>query len=117
CLTDYAQQQWAVSLRTAEYGRTLAGILNLAKARCYYAGLPHGIGDLAVLRCLQEWQLAGGELDTQVIDASLAEFAAAYGSALRTRWRLPLEMRELIAAIYHLGGRVYSREALVMSMA
>ncbi|MQU27840.1 HDOD domain-containing protein [Pseudomonas helleri] len=117
CLADYAQQQWAVSLRTAEYGRTLAGILNLDKASCYYAGLLHRMGDLAVLRCLQEWQLAGGELDTQMIDASLAEFGAAYGSALRTRWRLPLELRELIAAIYHLGGGVYSREALVMNLA
>ena len=69
CLADHAQQQWALSLRTAESGRTLAGILNLDKARCYYAGLLHRIGDLAVLRCLQEWQLAGGELDTQVQNA------------------------------------------------
>ncbi|MGB8971034.1 MAG: histidine kinase, partial [Pseudomonas capeferrum] len=28
-----------------------------------------------------------------------------------------LELRELIAAVYHLGGGVYSREALVMNMA
>lgn len=28
-----------------------------------------------------------------------------------------MELRELIAAIYHLGGGVYSREALVMNMA
>lgn len=47
----------------------------------------------------------------------MAEFSAAYGSALRTRWRLPLELRELIAATYQLGGGVYSREALVMNMA
>lgn len=66
---------------------------------------------------MQEWQQAGGELDTTAIDASLAEFGAAYGSALRTRWRLPLELRELIAAIYHLGGGVYSREALLMNLA
>ena len=36
---------------------------------------------------------------------------------MRTRWRLPLELRELIAAIYHLGGGVYSREALLMNLA
>ena len=39
------------------------------------------------------------------------------GLSLRTRWRLPLELRELIAAMYHLGGGVYSREALVMNLA
>ena len=117
CLADYAEQQWAVSRRAADYGRALAAQLNLDQERCYCAGLLHRLGDLAVLRCLEEWQQAGGELDTQAIDASLAEFGAAYGSALRTRWRLPLELRELIAAIYHLGGGVYSREALVMNLA
>lgn len=116
CLADYAERQWKVSLRTAEYGRTLAVQLHLDQERCYCAGLLHRLGDLAVLRCLQEWRLAGGELDTQQIDESLAEFGAAYGSALRTRWRLPLELRELIAAAYHLGGGVYSREALVMNL-
>ena len=116
-LADYAEHQWAVSLRAAEYGRTLANMLNLDQERCYCAGLLHRLGDLAVLRCLQNWQQAGGELDTAVIDESLDEFGAAYGSALRTRWRLPLELRELIAAVYHLGGGVYSREALVMNLA
>ena len=117
CLADYAERYWALSLRAADYGHTLAGMLNLDQERCYCAGLLHRLGDLAVLRCLQEWQQAGGELDTRAIDASLAEFGAAYGSALRTRWRLPLELRELIAAIYHLGGGVYSRESLVMNLA
>jgi len=35
----------------------------------------------------------------------------------RNCWRLPLELRELIAAVYGLGGGVYSRESLVMNMA
>lgn len=30
---------------------------------------------------------------------------------------MPLELRELIASIYQLGGGVYSREALVMNLA
>ena len=38
--------------------------------------LLHRLGVLAVLRCLQEWQQGGGELDTRAIDASLAEFGA-----------------------------------------
>jgi HD-like signal output (HDOD) protein len=78
----------------------------------------HRLGDLALLRCLQEWKQAGGEMDDrEAVGEALAEFSAAYGSALRTRWRLPLELRELIAATYQLGGGVYSREALVMNMA
>ena len=117
-LSDYAERYWDLSLHTAEYARTLARLLDLDQARCYCAGMLHRLGDLALLRCLQEWKQAGGELDEQeAVGEALAEFSAAYGSALRTRWRLPLELRELIAATYHLGGGVYSREALVMNMA
>jgi HD-like signal output (HDOD) protein/ActR/RegA family two-component response regulator len=116
-LADYAERYWELSLHIAEYGRTLARLLDLDQERCYCAGMLHRLGDLALLRCLQEWKQAGGELDDQEeIGDALAEFGAAYGSALRTRWRLPLELRELIAAVYQLGGGVYSREALVMNI-
>ena len=117
-LADYAERYWELSLHTAEYARTLARLLDLDQARCYCAGMLHCLGDLALLRCLQEWKEAGGELDEwQEVGDALTEFGAAYGSALRTRWRLPLELRELIAAVYQFGGGVYSREALVMNMA
>ena len=118
CLADYAERYWELSLHTAEYARTLARLLDLDQERCYCAGMLHRLGDLALLRCLEEWHQAGGELDErEEVGEALAHFAAAYGSGLRTRWRLPLELRELIAAAYQLGGGVYSREALVMSVA
>jgi HD-like signal output (HDOD) protein/CheY-like chemotaxis protein len=118
CLADYAERYWGLSLHTAEYARTLARLLDLDQERCYCAGMLHRLGDLALLRCLQEWQQAGGALDEQEeVGEALAQLGAAYGSALRTRWRLPLELRELIASAYQLGGGVYSREALVMNMA
>ena len=118
CLADYAERYWGLSLHTAEYARTLARLLDLDQERCYCAGMLHRLGDLALLRCLQEWQQAGGELDElQEVGEALAKFGASYGSALRARWRLPLELRELIASAYQLGGGVYSREALVMHMA
>ncbi|MCK9813441.1 response regulator [Pseudomonas sp. MAFF 302046] len=117
-LADYAERYWNLSLHTAEYGRSLARLLDLDQERCYCAGLLHRLGDLALLRCLQEWKQAGGALDDQEeIGDALEEFSAAYGSALRTRWRMPLELRELIASVYALGGGVYSREALAMNLA
>ncbi|WP_448176813.1 HDOD domain-containing protein [Pseudomonas putida] len=116
-LAEHAARYWNLSLHTAEYGRTLARMLELDEGRCYCAGLLHCLGDLAVLRCLQEWRLAGGDLDERNVQQSLEEFGAAFGSALRTRWRLPLALRELIAAIYQLGGGVYSLEILAMNLA
>ncbi|MNY50284.1 HDOD domain protein [compost metagenome] len=93
-------------------------MLDLDQERCYCAGMLHRLGELALLRSLQEWKQAGGELDEwEEVGNALAQFGAAYGSALRTRWRLPLQLRGLIAAVYELGGGVYSREALVMNMA
>lgn len=116
-LARHASHFWDLSLHTAEYARSLARLLELDEERCYCAGLLHCLGDLAVLRCLQEWCLAGGELDEDQVQLALNEFGAAFGSALRTRWRLPLSLRELIAAIYQLGGGVYSREILAMNLA
>lgn len=118
CLADYAERYWELSLHTGEYARMLARLLDLEQERCYCAGLLHRLGDLALLRCLEEWTQAGGELDeSEEVGNLLDQFGASFGSALRTRWRLPLELRELIAAAYGLGGGVYSREALVMNMA
>ncbi|HKS14916.1 MAG TPA: HDOD domain-containing protein [Pseudomonas sp.] len=116
-LARHAEHYWNLSLRTAEFASGLARQLGLDHERCYCAGLLHCLGDLAVLRCLQEWQLAGGALEARDINKSLEDFGAAFGSALRTRWRLPLTLRELIAAIYQLGGGVYSREILAMNLA
>ncbi|MET0950405.1 MAG: HDOD domain-containing protein, partial [Pseudomonas sp.] len=95
-----AHELWALSQRTAEYGRTLARMLELDTERCFCAGLLQTLGDLAVVGCLQEWLQAGGEMSDEQISQSLEQYSAAFGSALRTRWRLPLELRELIAAVY-----------------
>ena len=116
-LRDYAERYWQLSQRTADYARSLGRMLDLDHERCYSAGILHRLGDLALLRCLQDWLQGGGELDDEAIGESLYTFGAAYGSALRTRWRLPLELRQLIAAVYSLEGGVYSREALVMNLA
>jgi HD-like signal output (HDOD) protein/ActR/RegA family two-component response regulator len=112
-----ASQVWDISRRTAGYARILARTLDLDHERCYCAGLLRGLGDLSVIRCLQEWQQAGGTLDEAIIARAVEQYAAAFGSALRTRWRLPLELRELIAAVYQYNTGVYTREVLAMNLA
>ncbi|TVT91586.1 HDOD domain-containing protein [Pseudomonas sp. RGB] len=116
-LVAYAERHWQLSQDTADYARHLARMLELDHERCYSAGILHRLGDLALLRCLEDWRQGGGALDDEAIGESLATYGAAYGSALRARWRLPLELRQLIASIYSLEGGVYSRESLVMNLA
>ncbi|WP_122445817.1 HDOD domain-containing protein [Pseudomonas viridiflava] len=112
-----ASQFWTLSQRTADYARILGGMLELDVERCFCAGMLQSLGDLAVLGCLQEWLLAGGELNEQAIDQALEQYSASFGSALRTRWRLPLELRELIAAVYQYNTGIYKREVLAMNLA
>jgi HD-like signal output (HDOD) protein len=112
-----ANECWGLSQRTANYARTLARMLELDHERCHCAGLLRNLGDLAVLRCLQEWSLSGGALNDELISVALNRYCAAFGSALRTRWRLPLELRELIAAVYQYNTGVVTREVLAMSVA
>ncbi|VTQ75933.1 putative response regulator [Pseudomonas aeruginosa] len=65
---------------------------------------------------MQDWCDGGGALDEARLDELLGRFGASFGSALRARWRLPLELRRLIAAAYQFGG-VLSREELILSLA
>ncbi|MNF75385.1 Transcriptional regulatory protein BaeR [compost metagenome] len=109
---------WSQSQRTAELARWLAQCLEGDAERCYTAALLHLLGDLAVLRSIQSWRdLGGEELTEEQVEDALRSHAAPYGSALRTRWRLPLELRQLIAAVFQLGGGVYSKDALILHVA
>ena len=115
-LAELASSAWDSAQRSAELARWLAGELNLDAELCFTAGLLHNIGELALLRSLQDWQDAGGVLRDEDIHQSFQQRAAGFGSALRIRWRLPFGLRELIAAFYNLGSGVFSREALVLNL-
>lgn len=102
--------------QTAELAGWLAAELDLDSERCYTAGLLHNLGDLAVLRALQQWVDRGGELTEERLAHALREHASPFGWTLRTRWRLPITLRELVTAYYQLGHGVFAREALVLSL-
>lgn len=114
-LTDQAQMFWKRSLATAELARTLARQQGIDQEICYCAGLLHRLGELALLRTLHEWKLAGGKLEEGQVESVIQRFGANFGSTLRARWRLPLDLRELIASVYALMG-VYGKPALVMNL-
>lgn len=102
--------------RSAELAHWLAAQLRLDHELCYTAALLHNIGELALLRSLQDWQQGGRNLHDTDIAEAMGQRAAGFGSALRIRWRLPLGLRELIAAFYALGTGVFSRETLVLNL-
>lgn len=108
-----AAERARAAARLAEW---LARRLKLDAELCFTAGLLHNIGDLALLRSLQDWLDGGGELDEAALQRALRERAAGFGSALRTQWRLPLGLRQLVRAFYSLGAEAFTSEALVLNL-
>lgn len=115
-LAELADIAWREAQRSAELGYWMASELDLDAELCYTAGLLHNMGELALLRSLQDWQDAGGTLEDDALESVMRKRAAGFGSALRIRWRLPFGLRELVAAFYGLGSGVFSREALTMNL-
>lgn len=115
-LAELAGQLSAQALRTARLASWLARQLKLDGELCYTAGLLQNLGELALLRSLQEWLDSGGALDEPTLQRTLHERAAGFGSALRAQWRLPLGLRQVVSAYYSLGAGALSREALVLNL-
>jgi len=115
-LIELGKSAWDNAQRGAELAHWLANELHLDSELCFTAALLHNIGELALLRSLQDWQDAGGALRDEDIHLNFQQRAASFGSALRIRWRLPFGLRELIAAFYNLSNGVFSREALVLNL-
>ncbi|MCF6780465.1 HDOD domain-containing protein [Stutzerimonas stutzeri] len=116
---DLARQAAHVSeqaQRAAKLAGWLARRLKLDASLCYTAGLLHSLGELAVLRSLQNWLDSGGELGVEELPTLLRTHAAGFGSSLRIQWRLPLGLRQAIAGYYGLGAEVFTREALVLNL-
>nr|WP_272886585.1 HDOD domain-containing protein [Stutzerimonas kunmingensis] len=115
-LNHQAASSTSCAQRAADLAYWLAGRLKLDTELCYTAGLLHNIGELALLRSLQEWLDSGSELTEDEILCALRERSASFGSALRVRWRIPLRLRQLIAGFYSLGAEVFTREVLVLNV-
>lgn len=107
----------AEAQRAAQLAEWLARKAKLDVELCYTAGLLHNIGELALLRTLQDWLDSGEGLEEEQIASVLAGYAAGFGSALRSRWALPLQLRQVSSAFYGLAADVVCREALVLNLA
>lgn len=115
-LVEHAETAAQRARSAARLAQWLASHLKLDAELCYTAGLLHNIGELTLLRTLQDWLDGGGELDEAALQRALSERAAGFGSALRKQWRLPLGLRQLIRAFYALGAETFTSEALVLNL-
>lgn len=97
--------------------RRLAMSLGRPGTDVFSAGLLSRVGELAVIKVLQQYLSQGGALADEEIDASIGRWAQAYGNRLKIQWRLPLGLRELIGAVHRLPRDSTSQDQILMRAA
>lgn len=116
-LKSLASAHHAATLQVAQQARVLALRLNKEPAPFQQAGLLSRLGELAVLRVLNQYVITGGELEDGEAVSALSQWSQAYGNRLKVQWRLPLGLRELIGSVHSLPGDCTREDRLVMRAA
>lgn len=101
----------------AELALHLAETCHIPGEACYTAALLHCIGELAVLQQAQRWLDDGNPLPAEALHEALEECSRPFAAHLKVQWRLPLALRELIAAVYFLDERQVGRDRRIMHAA
>lgn len=101
-LKSLATEHHATALKVSQQAWTLALRLKKEPSAFQQAGLLSRLGELAVLKVLNQYVAAGGELEEGEAAKALQHWSQAYGNRLKIQWRLPLGLRELIGAVHFL---------------
>lgn len=117
-LAERAQMEQEQALRVADAARALAKKVGDNPAIYYTAGLLSRSGELAALKVMQnQCDQSGEPPENEQIDAAIATWAEKLGNRIKVQWHLPLDLRELIGAVYFLSRGNVSRSKLVMRAA
>lgn len=101
----------------AREARQLAGDMRLDQSEFHSAALLSRIGELAVLKVMQQFVDGGGKLTDEQLENGLKAWAQAYGNRLKVQWRLPIQLRNLVGSVHLLTRDTTSESALVMRTA
>ncbi|PHQ25206.1 two-component system response regulator [Marinobacter guineae] len=116
-LRELARAHHEAALQVAKEAQRLAIRLKKQPVLLQKAGLLSRLGELAVLKVLNQYAAAGGEIGAADAEKVLEDWAQAYGNRLKVQWRLPLGVRELIGAVHFLPNDCTREERLIMRAA
>ncbi|MDN6320004.1 MAG: HDOD domain-containing protein [Marinobacter sp.] len=117
-LAERARLEQEQALRVADTARALAMRVGDQPITYYTAGLLSRAGELAALKVLQnQCDKSGESPEFEQIDSAIADWAEKLGNQIKVQWRLPLDLRELIGAVYFVSKSNVSRSKLVMRAA
>jgi HD-like signal output (HDOD) protein len=80
----------------------------------YTAGLLSRMGELAVLKVMDQYLRQGGQLDESDITQGVSDWAQRYGNQLKVQWLLPLDLRQLTGAVHILPRETVTQNLLIM---
>ena len=105
------------AVRVGREALHLALRLKKSPVMCQKAGLLSRIGELAVLRVLNQFLARGGSLEEGEAERCLRDWAQPYGNRLKVQWRIPLGLREMIGAVHFLPKDCTREDRLIMRTA
>lgn len=116
-LVEQAHFYHTTAEQVASLARAMAMSVGVSSASCYTAGLLSRVGELAVLRALQDFIKQGATLCDEQLPLTISEWSPKYGNRLKIQWGLPLPTRELIGAIHQAPTHATQRPLLIMHLA
>ena len=116
-LRELARQHHEMALQVAKEAQRLA--IRLRKQPVFFqqAGLLSRLGELAVLKVLNQHVAVGGSLSENEAVQALNQWSQPYGNRLKVQWRLPLGLRELIGSVHFIPGDCTREDRLIMRAA
>ncbi|ALS97067.1 response regulator [Lacimicrobium alkaliphilum] len=103
--------------KVAKTAESMGEKIGLRERPLYIAGLLSRIGELGVLKVLQDLAYTGEQLRDETITTLVQDWAKVFGNKLKIQWRLPLSIRELIGAVHVLPVGTTDKAAIVMHLA
>ncbi|WP_323753082.1 response regulator [Marinobacter sp.] len=116
-LKAFADRYQDMSLRVAREANRIATLLGSASTMYRSAGLLSRLGEMAVLKVLNQFDAAGGSLEQAEIEQCLARWSEEYGNRLKVHWKFPLGLRELIGAVHFLSPDNHREGPIIMRAA
>lgn len=116
-LAEQAKTYNSQAEKVAKTAMVLAEKANTANGSLYIAGLLSRIGELGVIKVLQDLVHSGATLQNSEIDLLVKDWAKVFGNKLKIQWRLPLPLRNLIGAVHSLPEGTSDTQILIMHLA
>ncbi|MCS5562180.1 MAG: response regulator, partial [Marinobacter nauticus] len=112
-----ADVYYGQALSVAKSAQALALRLKKQPMLFQQAGLLSRLGEMALVKVLDEYVALGGEVEEAAFEALFREWSAPFGNRLKIHWHLPLGLRELIGAVHSLGSDCTREDRLLMRAA